>query len=352
MTIAILTRSDFRSPRVLADSLKVQLEGQGAKAEISFEINLLNRLVSFKRSQLSFHFWLIRKIKNYREDNRLLKKLKNFDVIIISECIPNAFSKRLYDVEKLKKKIKKPIGLCEVYYLGNAPTQIDLLRKNKEALTNRYDFHLSLSNVTEIRELPSKNWYPIGIKAQSWKLKPLPKKEFIAIIDFAQPGYENHRKIQISALNKAGIKYISLEKPYSFKEIRNIYQQGAFFFIESPEAFGVSILECLCCGCQIFTPKSSWPMSWRLNEQPEVGGDGILPSCFTVYQNEEQLIRELASFKKEYDLVESPKKVFESFLSCYPDFYYGNDREVKRLLLQLKKEISNEKLFSKPQLFK
>src|SRR6185312_979047 len=188
-------------------------------------------------------------------------------------------------------------------------------------LSNRYDFHLSVAEVTEIKKPLVSDWYPIGLISESWGLKPLPKKEIIAIVDFVQPGYEIIRETQIKALNKAQIKYITLDRPYSFGEVRNIYQESAIFFIQFPEAFGVSILECLCCGCQVFTAQSGWPMSWRLNENPEIHGEGILPACFTIYQDEVQLVKELIAFKKNYDLKESPKKVFENFLAHYPHFY-------------------------------
>jgi hypothetical protein len=339
MNVAILTRPDFRSPRVLAESLKLQLKQEGVEAEIFDEINLLNRMVSFKDSQLSFHFWIKKKIKDYYKDKRIIKRLKQFDAVIISECAPNGFFKSLYNVEKFKKLIKKPVGFYEVYYLGNAPTQIDFLKSDNDALLERYDFHLSVADVTEIKTGATNQYFPIGIKAKSWNLKPLPKKEIIAIIDFVHSGNEQIRESQINSLKRAGIKYISLEKPYTFKEIRNIYQQGAIYFMQSSEAFGIPILECFCCGCQIFTQESWWPMSWRLNENPEIHGEGILPECFTVYNNEEHLVKELNDFKENYDLAVTPKKVFDNFLGNYPDYYYGNETEIRRLLNNLQKEI-------------
>jgi len=339
MNIAILTRTDFRSPRILAESLKLQLEQEGVEAEIFDEINLLNHLVSFKDSQLSFHFWFKKKVKSYFKNKRIIKRLKQFDAVIISECAPNGFFKRLYNVEKFKSILKRPLGFYEVYYLGNAPTQIELLKSNNDALLVRYDFHLSVADVTEIKTGTHNQYFPIGIKAKSWNLKPLPRKEIIAIVDFVHPGNEQIRESQINSLKRAGIKYISLEKPYTFKEIRNIYQQGAIYFMQSSEAFGIPILECLCCGCQIFTQESWWPMSWRLNENPEIHGEGILPHCFTVYKNEQQLGKELNDFKENYDLVEMPKKVFDNFLEHYPEFYYGNEAEIRRLLNNLQKEI-------------
>ena len=339
--IAIVTRPDFRSPRILADSLKMQLEKQGLDVEISYDINFLNRLVSFRDSQLNFHFWLKRKLQHFLQDTRLLRKLKKFDAVIISECTPNGFIKRLYNVEKFKKVINKPVGFYEVYYLGNAPTKINFLTRNGDALFERFDFQLSISAVAEIRCPPMQNWYPIGINASSWNLKPLPKKELVAIIDFVHPGNEKVREVQIRALHKTGIKYICLEQPYTFEEIRLIYKRGAIYFMQSFEAFGIPILESLCCGAQIFVQESWWPMSWRLNENPQVHGEGSYPDCFTVYENEEKLVNELMAFKENYDLTETPKKVFNIFLEHYPQFYYGNEDELKRLTRDLENTVSN-----------
>lgn len=332
MNIAIITRPDFRSPRVLASSLKVQFEEQGVSVEIFDEINMLNRLVSLEDSKLNWHFWLKRKWMNYLKDKKLQKKLKNFDALIISECAPNGFLRKLYNIEKLKKIIQKPIGFYEVYYLGNTPLQIEFLKKNNDCSIERYDFHLSVADVTEIKLPLSQYYFHIGIRADSWYLKPLPKKEIIAILDFVYPGNEQIRIKQIEVLTSAGIKFISLEKPYTFEEIRNIYQEAAIYFMQSFESFGLPILECLCCGCQIFTPESWWPMSWRLNEDPEVHGKGELPECFTVYNNEDELLNKLLEFKSNYDCTKTPEIVFNNFLENYPNFYYGNKIELLRLV--------------------
>jgi hypothetical protein len=335
LKIAILTRPDYRSPRILADSLQSRLQRQGIETEIFYDLNFMTRMVSLKESKLSFHFWLIEKLRYFSKDTAVLKALKKFDLIIISECSPAVFLKKMYNVEKLKRKVKKPVGLYEVYYLENAPTQIRFLKKSKNPLLERFDFHLSVSDVTEVKQLHCDKWFPIGIESRSWGLNPIPKKEMIAIIDFGQAGFEEYHSIQIRALKKAGIKYISLDGTYTIDAIRNIYKVGAIFFIQFPEAFGISILECLCCGCQIFTPHSCWPMSWRLNENPEVHGEGTLPGCFTVYNTEEQLMEELLAFKENYDLVQSPKRVFEIFLEHYLYFYLGNENEMKRLLQKI-----------------
>jgi hypothetical protein len=342
LKIAILTRPDYRSPRILANSLQGQLQKQGIKTEIFYDLNFMTRMVLLKDSKLRFHFWLSEKLRYFSEDATLLKALKQFDAIIVCECAPAAFLKRMYNVEKLKRMLNKPIGLYEVYYLGNAPTQIQFLQQGNNPLLERFDFHLSVSDTTEIKQPGNDHWFTVGIEGESWNLKPSPKKEIIAIVDFVHTGNEEYRKIQIHSLENAGIKYISLEKEYTIDAIRNIYQEGAIYFMQSFEAFGLPVLECLCSGCQVFTPHSWWPMSWRLNENPEVHGEGTLPGCFTVYSTEEQLTKELLAFKEIYDLVQSPKRVFEIFLEHYPYFYMGNENEMKRLLQKIQAANLNE----------
>ena len=320
MKIAILTREDFRSPRILADTLKIQLEKEGVQVKLFTGINLLTRMVGFKDSGLNFHFWLRRKIASYFSDKRLLDELKNFDAVTVSECIPNAYLRKVYNIEKFRKILKKPIFLYEVYHLENSPSIIKALERNNDALTNRYNGHLYVSPVTEIRKNHPSNGYCIGLLSTTWNLRSAPKKDLIALVDFAQPGYEKYREMQIKALQKTGISYISLEKKYTVSEIRDIYQLSSIFFVQFPEAFGLPILECLCAGAQIFTPDSSWPMSWRLDDEPEVHGPGTLPECFTVYSDADNLFQKLMEFKANFNTIETPLKVFDNFYKSLPAF--------------------------------
>ncbi|MFT3679143.1 MAG: hypothetical protein QM791_02650 [Ferruginibacter sp.] len=339
MHAAILTRPGNRSPLILARSLKKQLENEGMSVVLSDRIAFLKRMVSYKDSGLSFHFWLRNKIAHYFADRKILKELRKADVIIISECIPNAFRKRLYNVERLKAVSGKPVLLYEVYYLENAPTQVELLQQGDDPLQERFDAHLFVAPVTELRKRAA-NAFCIGILANQWNLKPLPKKELIAIVDFAQPGYENYREIQIRALEKAGIRFISLERQYSIDEIRDIYRDAAIFFVQFHEAFGLPILECLCTGTQIFTPDTGWPMSWRLDENPQRHGQGILPGCFTSYDGEDDLQRKLMDFKQHFQPEETPRKVFDTFISHYPSFYHGDTAVLQQGIKYVQNKIS------------
>ncbi len=332
MKIAILTKKNYSSPLILAESLQLQLKAVSIKSSIYFELDVLNRLVSYKHSKLSFQFWVRRKLKNFFADIKFVNELKKYDAVVISECIPNAFLKALYNIEKLQQIIKKPIFLYEVYALENAPTQMDYLQKTNNALLDRYDGHLAVSPVTEIKKNKVNNLFCLGILSNSWNLKPQPKKELLALVDFAQPGFETYRAIQIEQLKKAGIAFISLERRYTIEEIRKLYEQVSIYFMQSFEAFGLPILECLCVGAQVFAPHSSWPMSWRLNEKPEIHGTGVLPACFTIYENEKNLLEQLIFFKNKFNNEETPKKSFNNFINNYPSFYNGNSTEINKFI--------------------
>lgn len=337
LKIGILTRSDNSSPRILAETLARQLEAEGVTAEVFYDIGILTRLVASKESGLSFQFWLRNRITHFLPDQKLIARLKEFDAVVVCECTPNGFRRKRYNVEKLKSILQKPILYYEVYYLGNAPTQIELLKNDGDALGERYDIHLSASPVTEIRGPENDQWYCIGLYAQSWGLQPVVKNELLAIVDFLQPGYEQYRELQIRALDRAGIKYISLERRYSISEIRGIYQQASLFFVQFPEAFGLPILECLCSGAQIFTAQSGWPMAFRLDKEPAIHGPGMLPECFTIYDDEDDLVKKLEGFKQGFDKEKTAQKTFDHFIHTYPGYYYGDAPRLRMMLEKLRK---------------
>lgn len=335
MKIAIITRKDYRSPRILAESLKLQIEQAGSEAKIYYDIDLLNRLVSYRESNLTFHFWLRRKIAYYFYDKKITKLLRGSDAVVISECIPNGFWKRLYNVEKFKKIIRKPVFLYEVYYLGNAPTQIEQLKKTGNPLFERFDWYLSVTDVTEIKIKPGVEYSCVGLNLKVSNLHPTAKKEFIALVDFKQPGYDHFQQEQLTVLFDLEIKTIVLEGQYSIDEIRELYKAASVFFIQSHEAFGLPIAECLACGVQIYTASSAWPMSWRLEKNPALHSEGTLPEIFTVYHSKEDLKQKIITTKEKYDLITTPFQIFEAFTKYYPHFYYGNSAELKAVLTKI-----------------
>lgn len=329
MKIAIITRADDSSPKVLAQGLEYMLQKLNVQADVFYETGALLRLQSvFKtpKHKSSFSKRLYSTLKNYSNDRQFFKRLKTYDLIVFCECTPNGFWKNYYNIERLKAITQTPVVFYEVYYLGNAPTQIEKLKNNNDPLFERYDWHFSVSEVTEIRQKPSNKlkWSNIGLNLENTHLSPSEKKAFIALVDFAQPGYEEKRKEQIQILEELQIPYISLEKRYPMDELRDIYNRSALCFIQFPEAFGVPIAELLATGAHIFTPDSSWPMSWRLDENPEVHAPGSLPDVFKVYSDAQDLKQQLIDLRNNWHPQNTSQSVFKSFVAQYPQFYYGD----------------------------
>jgi hypothetical protein len=335
--IAVLTRSDDRSPKILAQSLASMCVSIGVECDIIYEIGLLIRLQPFwqpLRFPISFFKRIYSIFKFYKSINKLIRKLSTYDVIIISECTPDSFWNDYYAIERLKKILMKPILLYEVYYIGNAPTQVQKLKSANESLFERYDWHLSASRVTEIRTPEEPPWTCVGLNLIGSGLAPSVKKEFIAVVDFQQKGYEAYRKVQIKVLKELGIKTIFLEGNYSIQEIRKIYSDAAVYFMQSTEAFGLPLAECFACGTMVFTPSSSWPMSWRLDEEPQIHGEGTLgEGIFRLYRDEQDLRSQLLELMQNYDLAQTPHWVFSKFTEIYPHYYYGNQDVLKKTLM-------------------
>lgn len=340
--IAIVTRSQNSSPKVLAESLAKQLLLLDVNSKIFYRINAFKRLLKYSvvRQRYPYYKWFIYKMIFFVTDRLFIHKLKTFDAIIISDCSPLGFFHNSYDIERLHEIVgSTPIIFYEVYYLGNAPTVLEMLKSKKQPTIERYNWHLSVTDITEIKNKPAPPWSQIGIYLKGTGLRPNVKKQIMAVVDFAHPGNEQYRNEQIQALEKLNIPYISLEKRFTISEIRSIYQQATFYFMQSLESFGLPIAECLCCGNHIFTPDSSWPMAWRLDENPKIYAPGSLPECFVVYSGQDDLETKLKKIKKDYDFTETPQKIFEIFFKHYPTYYEGNQTALKDVLrrIELKK---------------
>lgn len=336
LNIAIMCGPDNGSPRVLAETLEQFILKLGHNPKVYYRVKAFKRLLSYKQANYNPFLWLFYKLKNYSGDRKLFSELKNKDAIIICDWTPNGFYRQTYNIEKLRGIVNhKPILYYAVQFLENSPTIIEKLKAGNHALRERYDWHLTVSAVTELRGKPSPPWNQIGMYLKSTGLKPVVKKEFMVIVDFLRPGYEEYRATQIKVLQELGIKYISLEKEYSLEEIRELYKQSALIFIQFPEAYGLPIAECLSCGSYIGTPHSSWPMSWRLDDKLEVHGPGTLPDCFLVYDGEEDLKNKLTVMRDNYDLKATPEKVFGTFIRFYPTFYEGNAESLSEVLKRI-----------------
>ena len=341
MKIAILTRAAYRSPRILAEGLSVMLQQLQVDSQIFYGANeMLMRLLPLNEKPAHWHnnlqFRIRNKIKFYKRDRQLLQQLKDFDCIVLSECIPNALWRNFFSIETLRAHLPgKPLLLYEVYFIDNAPIHKRMWLDANDFGADRFDYNLAVSDVTEVRGQPNHRWSSIGMNMESIGLAHGAQTSLTAVVDFEQPGYEVYRKQQIAALKKAGIDTICLEGSYTSTEIRAIYKKAGLFFMAFPETFGLPIAECLACGAYVFTPSSAWPMSWRLDADPMPWAPGHLPPCFKVYASTDDLDKQLQLLKTNWDAQATPKQVAADFLQYYPDFYYGNKKALQRALEQV-----------------
>ncbi|MEO5684457.1 MAG: hypothetical protein ABIQ88_17585 [Chitinophagaceae bacterium] len=341
MKIAILSRPGPCFPNVISLGLAATLDEIGVKNKIFYDsIPMLMRLLPFskkpKRWSNSLQYRIRNKVSAYVKDQRLLKELSEYDAIILSECYPNAFWKNYFAIEELKRKFKGPVISYTESPLDAAPRNKMRLLDKDDYNEDLYDFNLFVTDTMEVKKEPGPRQAVFGTNvSHNTTLVPGKKKAFIAIVDFAQPGYESWREQQIRVLNKLNIETIILEGRHPIEEMRRIYAEAAVFFLAFPETFGLPIAECLSCGTAVFTPSSAWPMAWRLDEQPVSMGPGILPDCFHVYDDEVDLEKRLAAFIESYDLQKTSLAVFNSFSTHYNRFYAGDKQALEYLLRQL-----------------
>ena len=330
LKVAIFSRPGGCFPNIISLGLASMLDDLNIQNEIFYDsIPFLMRLLPLSEKPMhwknNFHYRLSNKIKNYRHDKKFLRKLADFDLIIISECLPNALWKNYLAVEELRRKTKIKIGCYTDGSITIAPKHKEMLLKDCDYGDDRYDFNLFASGIIEKKfQEKNSNKAIIGIRINATELFPCKKDEFTAVVDFPQKGYETFRDQQLSILNDLGIKTIALEGKYALEEIRGLYRKASAFFLSFPETFGLPIAECLATGAYIFTPDSAWPMAWRLEQQPQSWASGNLPACFKVYKNGMELANQLRALRDGYDLVQTPKSVFNIFVNNYRSFYYGD----------------------------
>src|SRR5690554_6726994 len=123
--IAIVTRPNYASPRILSECLQKMFYKNSTESVIYYKINAFRRLLSY--SSVKNHYnpfiWYSYKWANAISDWFFFRKLKSYDAIIITETIPYAYLRHRYDFNKARNILgNTPLLLYEVYYLGNAPT--------------------------------------------------------------------------------------------------------------------------------------------------------------------------------------------------------------------------------------
>jgi hypothetical protein len=330
LKIAIITKPTFASPRVLSGCLAAYLREREFEVSIIYKIDFFKRTLPYAKVRDKYNrlAWFGYKLINFYKDKVLASQLREFDMLIIAETSPKCYLKDEYDFVKGKEILNNiPMVYHGVYYLGNAPTILEIFEKEGQNNASIFDWHLVVSAVTEIRSTPSPPWSQVGMYLKSTGLMPTAKPRTFAVVDFERQGREQIRNEQIQVLESLGIPFIALSGTMSIDDIREIYKKATYYFIQFPESFGLPIAECLSCGAYIFLPESSWAMAWRLDENPGVHGPGTLAECFVVYGEKENLKVKLEEMEKGYDLENTPKMVFDIFQKYYRSYYEGNEEQ-------------------------
>jgi hypothetical protein len=270
-----------------------------------------------------------------------VRQLRQFDAVVIVSGIVHAYLRSFFSDESVRRLLPNvPLVLYDLYYL---PTRGPWMRRLKEGSpehgipagggwgVERYDWFLVASAVSECAMPPGDQPYSlIGLHLDDGTLKPEPKKDFIALIDFEWPRHHYERAIQILACEKTQTKYMVLHGRYPMAKIREIYRQSSIYFIATRESFGLPICELQACGAYVFTAYSNWCPSHWVKEDIHREGPGVLTSPnFVVYNNDlDTLVEQIQRVKQRYD----PSTVVDTFQKYHPHYFRGNKAELQRFL--------------------
>ena len=352
MKFVIFADKAYNYIRPVADGLMKMLEASGQECHIyyhgdywlqgipPFKIllgDIYRFFLNLKTGRFDLYIYRFWPVFTFMNRKRRMQ-LQECDCIIVVQNCPSAFYNSFKRVESLRK-YNKPVVNYDLHYLPNQ----GWYKKIKEQDPNnwgleRYDWYLPASIVTEYA-LPTaipKIYSTIGFDIRKNSLFP-EQKEFTALIDFARPGYEKERAIQIQALKETNTPYIELKGRYTTDDIRKIYRQANIYFFSCRESFGLPIIELQLCGCCIFTAFTKWAPAHFLNKNIYDAGNGTLGSNFHVYNNDLNLLKEqIQKLKKEY----KAETVIENFKKEYPFYYSCNEAELSDFLQKLEnKEI-------------
>ena len=332
MKVAILSPENPSSPLILAENLHHRLKKRGVESKLFFCHGLLHRLCPRSKSGKKAHFHWRQKVQRWKDDSARIRELATFDAIVLADYIPTAYNPGRYGVEPLRVKTGTPVYIYEVYSPHNAPS-IEARIQDQYGVDPQahFDGILHVASTTEVQGTPYPTSFCIGLTSEVWQLQSLSKSEMHVVVDFVQPGHEVNRERQIKTLESLGIAFTSLEGKYAVKDIRKIYSQATHYIIQSSEAFGLPICECLNCGAEILTQEAHWPMSWRKGDAIRSFEEGTLPEYFHVFRDQAGL-QQCLEQAQYVNLTARAQEVQNQFREDYPQFYHGDDDELSRWL--------------------
>jgi len=309
MKIAIITRNNYRSPRFLAQSVSNMLNRIGIEHTIFFHGVewLISSNVKNGGAKLAVQAAVAK---------QQMKQWKNFDLFIVCDNLDSLTP--AVPLEFLRST-GKAILFHEVFYPGGSKYWLEKLPVDSLL---RFDGYLTVSSLHDDLVLESKNIHPIGIDLSFCQPRSKPNTPFTALMDFARPGYEVEREIQLKILKELQINTIFLDKEYTFDEIEKVYNKANIYFVDFPEAFGVPITQLQFNGCYIASPHTNWVKRHALRP-PHTTCDQLISDDFSknffFYSSENELRNKLINLITTYNPVIIKDNIFES----QPEFCFG-----------------------------
>ncbi len=351
MRVAILANDRASFIRPMAEGLARMLVACGAEPTVHYDG--LSALMMRQRPDFSSPRSLagstLRLGASRSAFGDLVRKLEGTDLIVVVANVPGSFSPGLMpNIELLRERFPKvPIVNYDLHYLPTLDSWGRFLLKGEETQLSaadlkvfakgkfgleRYDWYLMASVGTEIPLPPGPHPYSlIGLDLDDGTLFPDQLGEFRALVDFAQDRghYPAFRKVQIEALEMAGVKYELLDGDYSIEAIREIYRRTSIYFLASSEAFGMPICELQACGSLVFTPDPYWPASHWLGDDYYSKREPSLSPNFVVYENDAGKLAERITAAA---VAADPALVRHALETHQPELLHGSRETLKRFL--------------------
>ena len=316
MRVAIITRSGFRSPRYLATGLQRMLKRCGAHADIY--LNGISWLDAIKLRNASRRHRLV---ATYAR--AWLQFWRRYDAFVVSETIDVAGDAQLLAP---LRALGKPIFLYEVFAFTGSKYWFDRVPPSAPSL---FDGLLVASAIHDDPLIDGPPIFEIGLELLESQTNA-DAKPFMAMLDFARPGYESDRELQTEAIAELGLPSFVLDGEYSFEKIVEEYDRAAVAFLAFPEAFGVPIAQLQQRGALIATPRRRWAKRHALLPPGSVysEADARFSENFIFYNDKQDLKDQLRKAQSGY----RPDIVAQRFQRTQPHLAGGDREEIHRLL--------------------
>lgn len=360
--VAILANDADSFPKPMAEGLHRMFGRIGVQSEIVYDgLDSLPRTTG-RRDRTSRQTWS-QSAKNYGQKileelafRRLVRKLRNFQVVVIVGHLPAAYYQSFFDDRRLRRALPNlPIVLYDLIYLGTNRWWTERLASCDASSrvpagahfgVDRYDHYLTVNEANGSPLIPGCGpFHRIGIDLQDPSLCVQEPKEFAALLDFERPGHLRERSDQISACLEANVPFRVLHGHYPMSEIRAVYRKTSVYFLAHDESFGLPICEVQSCGGIVLTPDTGWCKAHHLHDDPRL--QARLPDNIVSYENKAHLVSVLQRLRTNFD----PRENLRRFKATQPHYSVGDTAALSSFINDVRdRKITSLSHRSKPSL--